>query len=146
MQFKPPQTGKEQDESTDFQPKFDDMGLVSAIVCDYETNEVLMFAFMNALAIQKTLESGEAHFWSRSRNELWHKGATSGNVQKVHEIRTDCDQDALVLKVEVVGPQASCHTGRVSCFYRVLEKENDEVRLRFDKRAPKFDPDTVYKK
>ena len=93
-------------------------GLIPAIVQDSQTHEVLMMAWMNAESLQKTQESRETWFWSRSRQELWHKGATSGNLQKVVEIRVDCDADTLLVLVEPAGP--ACHTGETSCFYRVL--------------------------
>lgn len=146
MAFKSAQTGKDQEENDVFQPKFDANGLITAVVCDHLSNEVVMLAYMNAQALELTLSTGEAHYWSRSRKELWHKGATSGNVQKVVEVRTDCDQDAVLLKVQVTGAEASCHTGRVSCFYRSVKKNDDKFDLEFDARSPKFDPDTVYKK
>jgi phosphoribosyl-AMP cyclohydrolase len=100
--------------------KWDDRGLVPAIVQDATTWQVLMQAYMNAEALRLTLETGEAHFWSRSRRELWHKGATSGNVQRVREVRVDCDADTILLLVDPAGP--ACHTGEVSCFYRTLDK------------------------
>ena len=100
--------------------KFDEKGLIPAIVQDAATKDVLMMAWMNAESLQKTVESGETWFWSRSRQELWHKGGTSGNTQKVSEIRYDCDADALLVLVEPAGP--ACHTGAISCFYRKLEK------------------------
>jgi len=93
-------------------------GLVPAIVQDAETGQVLTLAYMNVEALARTLETGETHFWSRSRNELWHKGATSGNTQRVEEVRLDCDGDALLVRVRPAGP--ACHTGRVSCFFRDL--------------------------
>ena len=96
--------------------KFDANGLVPAIVQDAATNEVLMMAYMNPESLRLTLESGETHFWSRSRRELWHKGATSGNIQRVVEIRVDCDADTLLLRVHPAGP--ACHTGNRTCFYR----------------------------
>ncbi len=96
--------------------KFDERGLIPAVVQDARTHQVLMVAYMNEGALKRTLETGEAHFWSRSRRELWHKGATSGNIQKVVEIRVDCDADTLLLLVEPAGP--ACHTGNTSCFYR----------------------------
>jgi phosphoribosyl-AMP cyclohydrolase len=99
--------------------KFDAAGLIPAIVQDAATGEVLMVAWMNADALHRTLETGEAHYWSRSRKKLWRKGEESGNVQKVREIRTDCDKDTLLLKVEQVGG-AACHTGYRSCFSWVL--------------------------
>jgi len=101
--------------------KFDANGLVPAIVQDADTNEVLMMAYINAESLRLTLEKGEAHFWSRSRGELWHKGATSGNVQRVVEVRIDCDGDTLLLRVHPAGP--ACHTGERTCFYQVLENK-----------------------
>lgn len=100
--------------------KFDSNGLVPAIVQDVFTKDVLMMAWMNAESLQLTLETGESVFWSRSRREIWHKGATSGNVQKVVEIRVDCDADTLLVLVEPAGP--ACHTGERSCFFREMEK------------------------
>ena len=102
--------------------RFDENGLIPAIVQDASTGEVLMLAYMNAESLRRTLESGQAWFWSRSRQELWHKGATSGNFLNVKAILKDCDEDALVLKVEPLGP--ACHTGNRSCFYRTLEEED----------------------
>ena len=98
--------------------KYDDQGLIPAILQDAESGKVLMVAWMNADALRLTVETGEAHFWSRSRQALWHKGATSGNIQKVQEIWVDCDADTLLLKVNSVGP--ACHTGEQSCFFRRL--------------------------
>ncbi len=98
--------------------RWDERGLVAVIVQDAHTHEVFNAGLQNAESLQKTLEIGETVFWSRSRQELWHKGATSGNTQKVIEIRVDCDADALLVRVEPVGP--ACHTGAVSCFYRTL--------------------------
>jgi phosphoribosyl-AMP cyclohydrolase len=97
-------------------PKWDALGLVTAVATDAATGEVLMVAHMNADALAATLATGEAHYWSRSRQELWHKGATSGHIQRVVEMRIDCDQDALWIKVESAGP--ACHTGARNCFYR----------------------------
>ena len=99
--------------------QFDENGLIPAIVQDASTGEVLMLGYMNAESLRRTLESGQAWFWSRSRQELWHKGATSGNFLNVKAILKDCDEDALVVKVEPLGP--ACHTGNRSCFYRTLE-------------------------
>ena len=99
--------------------KFDANGLIPAIVQDSKTKDVLMMAWMNAESLQKTLESGETWFWSRSRQELWHKGGTSGNIQKIVEIRYDCDADTLLILVNPAGPV--CHTGAQSCFYRTIE-------------------------
>jgi phosphoribosyl-AMP cyclohydrolase len=109
------------DETTDLDLKFDQNGLIAAIAQDFVTKEVLMLAWMNKQAFDKTLETGEAYYWSRSRQELWHKGATSGAIQIVKEIRIDCDQDAVILSVEQKS-EGACHTGRQSCFYRKIEK------------------------
>ncbi len=106
-----------------FTPRFDASGLMAAIVTDAASGEVLMLAFMNDDALARTLETGEAHFWSRSRRALWRKGETSGNTLRVIEMRTDCDQDCVLLRVEVGGDKAACHTGRRSCFYRRIENE-----------------------
>jgi phosphoribosyl-AMP cyclohydrolase len=102
-------------------PRFDANGLIAAVATDAATGEVLMLAWMNAEALRKTLQTGEAHYFSRSRGELWHKGATSGQVQQVVEARIDCDQDAVWLKVRPQGDGGACHTGAKSCFYRVIE-------------------------
>ena len=102
-------------------PRFDAAGLIAAVATHADTGEVLMFAWMNAEALEKTLATGEAHYWSRSRGELWHKGATSGQVQAVVEARIDCDQDSVWLKVRPGGDGGACHTGARSCFYRVIE-------------------------
>ena len=99
--------------------KFDSNGLVPAIVQDAETNQVLMLAYMNEESLRLTLDKGETVFWSRSRGELWHKGATSGNVQRVVEVRVDCDTDTLLILVHPAGP--ACHTGNQTCFYRSIE-------------------------
>jgi phosphoribosyl-AMP cyclohydrolase len=106
-----------------FTPRFDESGLMAAIVTDAQSGEVLMLAFMNEDALAHTLATGEAHFWSRSRRALWRKGETSGNVLRVVDIRTDCDQDCLLLRVEIGGDKTACHTGRKSCFYRRLETD-----------------------
>lgn len=98
--------------------KYDANGLIPAIVQDVETNQVLMMAYMNAESLQLTLEKKQTYFWSRSRNELWHKGGTSGNIQNVIEVRVDCDADTLLIMVEPAGP--ACHTGEISCFYREI--------------------------
>lgn len=100
--------------------KWDAQGLVPAVVQDAATSQVLMVAYMNAESLQQTLDTGETVFWSRSRGELWHKGATSGNIQKVREIMVDCDADTLLIRVEPAGP--ACHTGETSCFYRSLDE------------------------
>ena len=101
--------------------KWNEQGLIPAIVQDEQSGAVLMLAYMNDEALRLTQETGETHFWSRSRQELWHKGATSGNVQRVREVRIDCDADTILLKVDPAGP--ACHTGEYSCFYRTLHDE-----------------------
>lgn len=101
--------------------RFDANGLIPAILQDAESDQVLMLAYMNLAALQLTLETKETHFWSRSHRELWHKGATSGNIQKVVEIRVDCDADTLLVRVAPAGP--ACHTGETSCFYRNMQEE-----------------------
>jgi phosphoribosyl-AMP cyclohydrolase len=106
-------------------PRYDERGLAPAIVQDASTGQVLMLAWMNAEALRLTLATRQAHFWSRSRQELWRKGATSGNVMDVVEVRIDCDEDALLLKVHPAGP--ACHTGNVSCFYREIEDFTTET-------------------
>jgi len=117
--YLPPLAGTAQDETRELRPKFDADGLVAAIAQDAETGEVLMLAWMNAEALRLTLETGRATYWSRSRSALWVKGETSGHTQAVVEVRVDCDQDALLLKVRQTG--GACHTGRESCFYRVAD-------------------------
>ena len=102
-------------------PRFGPDGLVAAVAQHADTGEVLMLAWMNADALQRTLETGEAHYWSRSRGELWRKGASSGQVQKVAEVRVDCDQDAVLLRVRPQGDGGACHVGFRSCFYRAVE-------------------------
>jgi phosphoribosyl-AMP cyclohydrolase len=113
------------EEGSGFAPKFDSAGLIGAIVTDAAGGGVLMFAYMNAEALRLTIETGEAHFWSRSRAALWRKGETSGNRLLVEDIRTDCDQDVLWLSVKLSG-EAACHTGRRSCFYRRVTKDGLE--------------------
>ena len=117
MTYAPPLSGSQQDEAIELRPKFDGDGLVAAIAQDAGTGEVLMLAWMNAEALQLTIDTGRAVYWSRSRKALWRKGDTSGHEQHVDEIRVDCDQDAVLLKVRQTG--AACHTGRRSCFYRI---------------------------
>ena len=111
----------EHEEGTSFQPSFDKNGLLPAIATDATSGEILMVAWMNQDALTATLKSGEAHFWSRSRAKLWRKGEESGNTLRIVEMRTDCDQDVLWLRVNMGGAGKACHTGRTSCFYRVLD-------------------------
>ncbi|HTV69590.1 MAG TPA: phosphoribosyl-AMP cyclohydrolase [Rhizobiaceae bacterium] len=118
------------EEGNAFSPRFDASGLVTAVVTDAADGMLLMVAHMNAEALSLTLETGIAHYWSRSRSELWKKGETSGNLQQIVEIRTDCDQDALWLSVKVLGNQETCHTGRRSCFYRIVEAKDGKATLR----------------
>jgi len=110
---------------TAYNLKWDEKGLIPAIVQDANTGQVLTLAYMNAESLRRTLQSGETWFWSRSRRELWHKGATSGNTQRVHEIRYDCDADALLMRVTPRGP--ACHTGQPSCFYRSIETQEESM-------------------
>ncbi len=134
------------EEGENFSPKFDADGLIPAMAVDATTNEPLMLAYMNEESLRRTLEIGEAVYWSRSRKEFWHKGATSGHIQKIVEIRTDCDQDALVLLVAQIGAGA-CHTGRNSCFYRrVTGGGVEKVKLEETGCGKAFDPAAVYGK
>lgn len=121
-------TPEQRESGNHFAPKFDSNGLLTAVVTDSATNEVLVVAYMNAEALRLTRETGKVHFWSRSRGKLWLKGETSGNFLMLEEILVDCDQDALVVRAVPAGP--TCHTGRPSCFYRMLDpKASDEVAL-----------------
>jgi phosphoribosyl-AMP cyclohydrolase len=134
------------EENLTFAPQFGVDGLVTAVVTDARSGEVLMVAHMNAEAVRKTLESGETWYYSRSRKKLWKKGESSGNVQRVVELRVDCDQDALWLKVEQQGSGA-CHTGRRSCFYRAVPVgKTGAVTLEFRDAVKTFDPKAVYGK
>ena len=129
------------EEGATLAPRFDAHGLVTAIAIEAGSKDVLMLAHMNAEALALTLSSGEAHYYSRSRRKIWKKGETSGEVQKVKEVRVDCDQDAILLVVEQTGRGAACHTGRKSCFYRRVE---DGALV--DTGEPKlFDPKVVYR-
>jgi phosphoribosyl-AMP cyclohydrolase len=134
---------------TTLQPKFGPDGLIPCITTDHVTNEVLMFAFMNAEALAHTIKTGKATYWSRSRNKIWIKGEESGNAQLVQELLVDCDQDVVLLKVENVGG-AACHNGYKSCFYRKLaaganSEDASSLKLEYTSRRL-FDPATVYKK
>jgi phosphoribosyl-AMP cyclohydrolase len=132
------------EEGLSFRPKFDANGLVTCVATDATTSEVLMVAHMNEEALRRTIASGEAWYYSRSRQALWRKGETSGHVQRVVEMRMDCDQDAVWLRVEQTG--AACHTGRHSCFYRKVEAADGGARLSFVDADKMFDPKTVYGK
>lgn len=120
---------KGDEESTVFAPRYDDKGLIPAIVTDARDGAVVMLAYMNAEALRLTLETGEAHYWSRSRGELWRKGATSGDTQKVVDIRLDCDQDTVLVSVAMAGRGVACHTGRHSCFYRRVKPSSQGYEL-----------------
>lgn len=121
IRFDVPGTRAEIEEGAVFMPRFGADGLIACIAVAAGDGQVLMLAHMNAQALARTLETGEAWYWSRSRSELWHKGATSGQVQRVVEMHTDCDQDALLITVEVGGDGGCCHTGRRACFYRRVD-------------------------
>jgi len=129
--FPAPGPKAELEEGTVLSPRFGADGLITCITTDAVTGEILMVAHMNAEALARTLETGEAWYWSRSRGELWHKGATSGQIQTVLEVRVDCDQDAVLLKVKVAGDGGCCHTGRQSCFYRRVEASQGGPKLVF---------------
>ena len=133
------------EEGLAFTPKFDADGLITAVVTDAKSGDVLMVAHMNEEALRKTIANGEAWYFSRSRKTLWRKGETSGHVQRVVELRVDCDQDSLWLKVEQQGAGA-CHTGRRSCFYRTVPLgKSTEIALEFRDANKTFDPELAYK-
>ena len=129
-------------------PKFNNDGLIPVITTDFKTKEVLMQGFMNSEALKKTIETKEAYYWSRSRKEVWHKGETSGFVQKVIEMRIDDDQDSIWMSVDI-GDGASCHVGYKSCFYRSITlgkiENTEKVKIDFKEKKKKFDPEVVYK-
>ncbi|MEP9395822.1 phosphoribosyl-AMP cyclohydrolase [Mesorhizobium sp. KR2-14] len=141
---KTPTDKKAIEEGEVFAPRFDANGLVTAVVTDASDGVLLMVAHMNAEALALTVETGIAHYWSRSRKSLWKKGETSGNFQHVVEMRTDCDQDAVLLRVNVSGHDATCHTGRRSCFYRKVERKDGGVVLTGDGTEPLFDVKRTY--
>jgi phosphoribosyl-AMP cyclohydrolase len=146
-QFSPRTSVKQVEEGFELAPRFDQDGLIPVVTTDASSGEVLMHGYMNADALRRTLELGEAVYWSRSRQALWHKGATSGLVQKVVELRVDDDQDAIWLRVEVRGG-ASCHVGYRSCFYRQVPIGEQGAaagwRLVFTENEKVFDPEQVY--
>ena len=146
--FKKRDNIKEVEEGKYLAPKFDKNGLIPVITTDFQSGDILMHGYMNDEALKKTIESKEAHYWSRSRNKIWHKGQVSGFVQKVKEIRIDDDQDSIWLLVDI-GKGASCHVGYRSCFYRSIplgKIENDEkLEIKFKEKKKKFDPKKVYK-
>lgn len=145
VEFQSRQSVEQVEESTDFAPKFDVDGLMPCITSNAQTGEVLMLGWMNEEALRLTIETGEAHCFSRACQVLWHKGATSGLVQKVIEARIDDDQDAICLRVDVAGSGASCHVGYRSCFYRAVPTLEDAGQpLTFLEDQKVFDPNEVY--
>jgi phosphoribosyl-AMP cyclohydrolase len=112
------------EENSELRPRYDGAGLIPVVAQHFRTGEVLMLAYMDAEALRRTVETGEAHYWSRSRQKLWRKGETSGEIQQVMELRIDCDQDSILMKVEPKGKGAACHTGRRSCFYRHIDRNS----------------------
>ena len=146
--FKKRDNIKEVEEGKYLSPKFDNNGLIPVITTDFKTGGILMHGYMNAEALKKTIETKEAHYWSRSRNKIWHKGQISGFVQKVKEIKIDDDQDSIWLNVDI-GDGASCHVGYKSCFYRSIPlgkiENSDKIEMKFKENKKIFDPKTVYK-
>ena len=145
--FKKRDNIKEVEEGKYLAPKFDEYGLIPVITTDFKTQDILMHGYMNDEALKKTIESGEAHYWSRSRNKIWHKGQMSGFVQKVKEIRIDDDQDSVWLSVDI-GKGASCHVGYKSCFYRSIPLgkiiNSEKLEMEFKEKNKVFDPKKVY--
>jgi phosphoribosyl-AMP cyclohydrolase len=138
---------EEVEEGDTLSPKFDDNGLIPCVTSDFKTNEILMVGYMNEVALTQTIENGEAYYFSRSRQIVWHKGATSGLIQTVKEIRIDDDQDSIWLSVEVGGSGASCHVGYKSCFYRSIPLKNEvnlNLKLNWEEKEKLFNPDEVY--
>ena len=145
IRFFPRKSVEQVEEGIDLAPRFDSEGLIPCVTTAASTGEVLMLGYMNEEALKKTIVTGEAHYWSRSRKVLWHKGATSGLVQKVVELRIDDDQDAVWLRVEIPG-DASCHVGYRSCFYRSVPVGGGDFQraLKFEEAQKTFDPKKVY--
>lgn len=135
---------EELEEGTVFAPRFDDKGLVTAVTVEAATGAVLMLAHMDAEALSRTIATGEVHYYSRSRGKIWKKGETSGEVQRLVELRTDCDQDALLVIVEQTGRGAACHTGRKTCFYRRAVAADGAAALEDTGEPRLFDPKAVY--
>ena len=146
--FKKRDNIKEVEEGKYLAPKFDENGLIPVITTDFQNGDILMHGYMNDEALRKTIENGEAHYWSRSRNKIWHKGQVSGFVQKVKEIRIDDDQDSVWLSADI-GKGASCHVGYRSCFYRSIPlgkiKNDEKLEIEFKEKKKIFDPKKVYK-
>jgi len=146
-QFAKRESVEQVEEGRKLAPKFDRDGLLPVVTTDAASGDVLMLGYMNAEALAKTIETGEAHYWSRSRQALWHKGATSGLTQRIVELRIDDDQDAVWLKVEVAGSGSSCHVGYKSCFYRAVptgRAPSPDLELEFREQDKTFDPKEVY--
>ncbi len=146
VNFEKRKTIEQVEESTELAPKFDQDGLIPVVTTDFSSGEVLMQGYMNEEALKKTISLGEAVYYSRSRQTLWHKGKTSGLVQTIKEIRIDDDQDCIWLRVDVVGG-ASCHVGYRSCFYRsisIKDKNFKKIKLKFEEKEKVFDPKDVY--
>ena len=139
---------KQIEEGTALAPKFDKFGLIPVITSDFKKGNVLMLGYMNKKALKKTIETGEAHYWSRSRKIIWHKGSNSGFIQKIKEIRIDDDQDSIWLRVDI-GSGASCHVGYRSCFYRSIPlgnfKNGKKIKMNFKTKKKVFNPKKVYK-
>jgi len=146
--FKKRDNIKEVEEGKYLSPKFDENGLIPVITTDFQTGDILMHGYMNDEALKKTIETKEAHYWSRSRKKIWHKGQVSGFVQIVKEIRIDDDQDSVWLSVNI-GNGASCHVGYRSCFYRSIPlgkiKNDEKLEMKFKEKKKIFDPKKVYK-
>ena len=144
--FKKRVTVEQVEEGNELAPKFDENGLMPVVTTDSKTGDVLMLGYQNKEALKLTIEKGEAHYWSRSRKCLWHKGATSGLTQKIVDIRIDDDQDAIWLSVELQGLEASCHVGFKSCFYRRIPTGNikNQIKLIYKEDKKTFDPKDVY--
>ena len=145
IKFEKRKTIEQVEESTELAPKFDQDGLIPVVTTDFSSGEVLMQGYMNEEALKKTISLGEAVYFSRSRQELWHKGKTSGLIQKIKEIRIDDDQDCVWLRVDVKGG-ASCHVGYRSCFYRSITMDNNKAKvvLKFEEGEKVFDPNEIY--
>ncbi len=146
--FKKRDNIQEVEEGKYLSPKFDKNGLIPVITTDFKTGDILMHGYMNAEALKKTIETKEAHYWSRSRNKIWHKGQVSGFIQKIKEIRIDDDQDSIWLTVDI-NDGASCHVGYRSCFYRSIPLgkivNSEKVEMKFEEKNKVFDPKKVYK-
>ena len=146
--FKKRDNIKEVEEGKYLEPKFDENGLIPVITTDFKNGDILMHGYMNDQALKKTIETKEAHYWSRSRNKIWHKGQVSGFIQKVKEVRIDDDQDSVWLKVDI-GSGASCHVGYKSCFYRSIHlgkiKDTEKLEMEYKEKKKIFDPKKIYK-